>query len=344
MGAEVMIQNGSKIYCPVVKSGLEWITERKGTPGKVTFDLVTDGFLDPDGRNPVSVSVDGVKTPAQYDALNFQEGNPIGLSVDGKKVFHGYVFTKKRNKDGTIKVTAYDQLRYFKNKDTVMTDEGLKASELLRRLADDFKLNCGEIEDTGFVIEVIDEQNQTLFDMVGNALDETLTATKKLFVLYDDCGRLTLRNIQSLKLDLLIDEETGENFDYTSTIDEGVYNKIKLAYKNDKTGKLETYVVQDGTNQNLWGVLQYFEEIKSPLGAKERADAMLQLYNRKARKLTIQKAFGDPRVRAGMSIVVKLNLGDVIVENFMVVEKVKHTFKGDEHWMDLTLIGGEFVA
>jgi hypothetical protein len=28
----------------------------------------------------------------------------------------------------------------------------------------------------------------------------------------------------------------------------------------------------------------------------------------------------------------------------MMVEKVKHTFKNNEHFMDLTLRGGDFVA
>ncbi len=49
-----------------------------------------------------------------------------------------------------------------------------------------------------FTIEVIDEQNQTLFDMVQNALNETLTNTKNLFVLYDDAGKMTLKNINSM--------------------------------------------------------------------------------------------------------------------------------------------------
>ena len=43
-------------------------------------------------------------------------------------------------------------------------------------------------------------------------------------------------------------------------------------------------------------------------------------------------------------IAVHLNLGDVTVKNFMLVEKVTHTYKENEHWMDLTLRGGEFVA
>ena len=48
-------------------------------------------------------------------------------------------------------------------------------------------------------------------------------------------------------------------------------------------------------------------------------------------------------MRAGTSIVVKLNLGDVQVNNFMLVEKVKHTFKFQEHFMDLTLRGGDLI-
>ena len=39
-----------------------------------------------------------------------------------------------------------------------------------------------------------------------------------------------------------------------------------------------------------------------------------------------------------------LNLGDIIVKNFMVVEQVAHSFSGGLHTMDMTLIGGDFVA
>jgi len=41
---------------------------------------------------------------------------------------------------------------------------------------------------------------------------------------------------------------------------------------------------------------------------------------------------------------VKLNLEDVKLQNFMLVEQVKHTFNHGEHWMDVTLRGGEFVG
>jgi len=314
-----MIQNGSTIYYPVVEEGAKLTLERKGTPGRLDFTVVKDA------------------------TLNFQEGNPVKLTVNGTPMFYGFVFTKKRSKGNTIDVIAYDQLRYLKNKDTLI-DEGLKASDVLSRIATDFRLNLGTVEDTGYTMETVVEENQTLFDMIQNALDETLLNTKQLYVLYDDVGKLTLRNINSMRVGLLIDEETGENFDYESSIDEQTYNKIKLSFNNEKTGKRELYVAQDGEKMNLWGVLQYYEQIQTATGAAAKAEALLKLYDQKTRKLTIKNAFGDVRIRAGCSIMISLNLGDIIANQFMVVEKVTHIFKADEHMMDLTMIGGEFIA
>jgi len=183
-----------------------------------------------------------------------------------------------------------------------------------------------------------------LFDMIQGALDETLLNTGNLFILYDDCGKLTLKNINSLKTNLLIDAKVAEDFDYESSIDVQTYNKIKLTYNNEDTGKRELYVAQDGDKMNLWGVLQYYEQLQSATGAAAIAKALLKLYNSKTRKLKIKNAFGRPDIRAGSAVMISLNLGDIIANQFLVVEKITHTFKGDEHFMDMDLIGGEFVA
>lgn len=319
MAVELFIQNGDIIYYPEVKEGAKLTFERKGSPARLDFTVVKDS------------------------TLNFQEGNQVRLTVDGTPMFYGFVFTKKRDKGDTIDVIAYDQLRYLKNKDTII-EEGLKASDLLKRIAGDFRLTLGTVEDTGYAIETIVEENQSLFDMIQSALDETLLNTRQLYVLYDDVGKLTLKNINSMRVGLLIDEETGENFDYESSIDAKTYNKIKLVYYNEKTGKRERYEAQDSEKMNQWGVLQYFEQVQTATGASAKADALLKLYNQKTRKLTIKNAFGDVRVRGGSSVIISLNLGDVIANQLMVVEKVTHTFNGDKHRMDLTMIGGEFIA
>lgn len=319
MEVELMIQNGSKVYIPIVEEGITWLTERMGSPGELKFSVVKD------------------------DVINFTEGNPVRLKVDGKNIFYGFVFTKKRNKDGIIDVTAYDQLRYFKNKDTyVYTNK--TAGEFIKMIASDFQMQTGTLEDTGFKIASRVEDNTTLFDMIQNALDLTLQNKKEMYVMYDDFGKITLKNISSMIVNLLIDEETGENFDYSSSIDSETYNKIKLTFDNEKTGKRDVYIAQSTANMNAWGVLQYFDTLQEGENGKAKADALLELYNKKTRNLSITNAFGDVRVRAGCMIPVQLNLGDISANNLMLVESCKHIFKENEHFMDLTLRGGEFVA
>lgn len=316
--------SGAKIFAPAVEEGIEWSTERRSAPGKLTFNVVKD------------------------NVLNFQEGATVRLKVDGKPIFFGFVFSKKRDKNKSITVTAYDQLRYLNNKDTYIY-ENKSASQFIQMLAADFSLNIGILEDTKFKIASRVEDNTSLFDMIENALDLTLQNTKEMFVLYDDFGKLTLKNINSMRVGesgsfLMLDEETGENFEYTSSIDTDTYNKIKLTYDNESTGKREVYIAQDKKHINEWGILQYFDTISKGENGKAKADTLLQLYNKKTRNLKIINALGDTRVRAGSMIVMNLALGDVNLKNFMLVEKAKHVFKLDQHFMNLTLRGGEFVA
>ncbi len=326
MNVELLVGNesGTKVYQPAVEEGIEWSTERRSTPGKLVFKVLKD------------------------DILDFSEGSPVRLCVDGDKIFFGFVFKQQRTKDQIITVTAYDQLRYLKNKDTKVY-ENKTASQFVRMLGDDFQLNIGTLEDTGYVIPSRVEENTTLFEMMENALDLTLSNTGEMFVLYDDFGKLSLKSLPSMYVGvpgayLMIDEETGENFDYTSSIDDNTYNKIKLTYDNEDTGYREVYIAQDSSNINRWGILQYFDTLQKGENGQAKADTLLSLYNKKTRNLKITNAIGDNRVRAGSMVVINLDLGDIKVENFMLVEKCTHKYKQGEHFMDLTLRGGEFVA
>ena len=272
MNVELLIGNeeGTKVYQPAVQEGIDWSTERKNTPGKLVFKVLKD------------------------DILDFSEGSPVRMKVDGDNVFFGFVFKQNRSKDQIITVTAYDQLRYLKNKDTKVY-EGKTAAQFVKMIADDFALNVGALEDTGFVIESRVEENTSLFEMIANALDLTLTNTGEMYVLFDDFGKLTLKSLSSMYVGvpgayLMIDEETGENFDYTSSIDDSTYNKIKLTYDNEDTGYREVYIAQDSSNINKWGILQYFDTLQKGENGQAKADALLKLYNKKTRSLKITNA------------------------------------------------------
>ena len=321
MTYELFIQHEKTLMFPPIVDGvtIEW--ERQGQPGKLTFEIVKTANL------------------------SFEEGDACRFSVDGTPLFYGFVFDKSRsgNNPDVIKVTVYDQLYYLKNKDTYVYSNKT-ATEVVKMIAEDFGLNLGTLEDTGYKIASRTEENTSLFDIIQNALDETLKAKTEMYVLYDKAGKLTLTNISNMKLGLVINEDTAGNYDYKTSIAEKTYNRIKLLYEDSNSGSRQVYIAQDSSNINKWGVLQYYEKLNDATNAKTMADAMLKLYNSKTRSLTVKNALGDIRVRAGTLLVVILGLGDINLSNFLMVEQVKHTIKDGQHLMELKLRGDNFVT
>ena len=165
-----------------------------------------------------------------------------------------------------------------------------------------------------------------------------------LYILHDDGGKLNLSFIGDMYVPIVIDAETGQNYDYESSIDSDTYNRIKLVFDNEKTGKRDVYIAQDSSHMNDWGILQYFDTLQDGENGQAKADALLKLYNKATKTLTIKDACGDSRVRGGSLVVVQLNLGDVQIKNLMLVEKCVHKYGESKHTMDLTLSGGGFSA
>jgi hypothetical protein len=314
MAIELTIQHGSTIMYPAVVAPIKIEQERSGSPSKMTFTVIKDGNL------------------------NFQEGDSVRFLYNGEKIFFGYVFSKSRQKEQHIEVTAYDQMRYLKNKFTYVF-VNKTATEIIQMICSDFGIKTGEMEDTGYKLPSLIEENKSLFDIILDALDETLANTGQLYIMYDNFGSIELKNLGNMTTDVLIDKDTAEDFDYKSSIDEETYNKVVLYYVDESTNDRIPFVARDENNIEQWGLLQYFEEVKVPSIGQSKADALLQLYNKKTRTLKINKAFGNTKVRAGSLIVVQLGLGDIDVNNYLLVEKATHTFDHDHYTMDLTMNG-----
>lgn len=314
---QVLITNGKNLFFVSVKDDMRIVWERKGTPGKLTFET-------------------------KYEKkFKIAEGNSVLVTIDGTKFFYGFIFTRDMAKDGFISVTAYDQLRYLKAKDTIIY-KNKSADQLVKLIASQFNLNCGRLENTSYKMSAI-EDDTTLLDMIQNALDNTLMTKNKVYAFYDKIGKLRLTNIANMKVDsCLIDEETGEDYTYKTTIDDNVYNQIKLIYENTEKGSYDLYITKDTKNINSWGLLQYLEKIDNPDIGKLKAEAYLKLYNQKQRSLTISGVIGNTKVRAGSLVPVILKLADIKVANYMMVEKVTHIFQNRQHKMDLILSGGDF--
>lgn len=323
-GAELTIQNKqNQMQNPVVEGKITWETQRSGAPASLKFTVVKD------------------------DTLSFHEGNPVSFRFNGQNVFYGYVFSKSRSNSLLIDVTCYDQTRYFKNKDTI-SYENKTYAELVKMLAADYGLIVGTLADTKYKIPQRIEEG-TIFDIFGNASDLTVINTGKVYNLFDDFGKLALKSYADMLLPIYIDEDTAQDYSYTSSIDSDVYNRIKLAYDNGDTGEREVHVLNDTTSQAKWGVLQHYAKLDSALSTADlqaKGKVLMKYYNVIRRELTMKKVFGDVRARAGASVAVGMGLGDIDIKNYMCIERAKHTFEHGLHTMDLHLSGirGEFLA
>ena len=144
------------------------------------------------------------------------------------------------------------------------------------------------------------------------------------------------------KVNVLISGQTAESYDYKESIEDQVYNQIKLAYDNSKKGTQEVFVVKNSKSINQWGVLQYYDKVDSKKDIKLKLKSLLDIYCKSGKTLKFNNCFGDARVRAGCLVPVTIKIYDQKVSGYLLVDKVTHTFNNSQHLMDLELSGGDF--
>ncbi len=266
------------------------------------------------------------------DGLDVDVGAIVRLRVEREPYFLGYIFkTGDNGQRNSCSYTAYDQLRYLTANDGYAFDN-LTASQILRRICQDMGLSVGAIEDTGYPLGAVVEDNKAMLDMIAHALDTTLAYTKQMYYIKDIAGSIVMRNIASSIVPLRIAE--GENLvDYTHerSIDTNTYNQIKLVRDTKSTGKREVFISRDSSTIRRWGLLQYFEvldENTNDAQAAARADMLLQINNRPTRKFTAE-VVGDKSIRAGHMI--NVNVPRSKLSGFLLCVSAKHTFKSNYH-------------
>lgn len=277
--------------------------------------------------------------------LNFDEGDTVKFTLNGGTVFFGFIFEKQRDGKNTISVTCYDQLRYLKNKDCYVIG-AMTATEFIKMVAADFGLKCGYMDNT--VWKTPDKpktvfKDKSLQEMICQLLDKTaiFTPNHAFYHLFDDNGELRLASFESMKTDIYIDDECMEDVQYTTSIDKDTYNYVKIVrtVPNGASSKLEnTFIAKDDKNIAKWGRLQYLIIPKEKdINAVAEAKAIMAHKNKKTRGIKLKNVIGDVRVRGGSLVYINRNFGDIIVNNYMMVTSVTHTFKTGFHGMDLDL-------
>lgn len=313
--------DAGKLYLPIVFDEMRLERHRKGAPSKLTFSVMKAGNLN---------FHEGDRVTIQAKTAGMSE--PLG-------VFWGYIFKKERTKENKIKVTAYDQLYYLKNEDSIKyggDGDPCNLQNLVQKIANITKLQhkiTGESRNLPKRIE----ESSTYFDIIQTAIDTTASIDGNLFVLYDDYGWLKLSNIEDLKInDIQLTEGSAEDFNYSTDIETNTYNEVKILYDNPQTNTLEAYIERDLDSIARWGLLRKTDTVVEKARGIEKARTLLKLHNRVNRNLSGEKMHGDIRVRGGTSIPVTLALGDLVLNEYLFIEDVVHMWKGGKHTMDVT--------
>lgn len=300
-------------------SEITWKTKRKGKPSNLDIKLLKD------------------KT------ISINNGDVVSFKVGNNKVFYGYVFDNGGSKDPEIKLTAYDQIRYLLFNDTYVF-KNKKASQVICQIAKDVSLRVGTIEDTAYVIPQILEDDKKLLDIMYSALDKTLMSTKQTYVLYDDFGYLTLRNINNMKQPVVISDDNNlGDYDWKNSIDSDTYNRVKIVRDNKETKGRDVYIAHDSKNIAKWGRLQYHHKVDEKMNKaqiQEMVNATLKLKNRETKTLKLKDVIStdisaDLKLRAGSGVYVDIK--EKAIKQYYLIEEATHKFEKGNLVMDFDL-------
>lgn len=322
MKLKVVIENKSRglLQIPIIEGDIEVTFNRQGSAGKLQCNIV------------------------KGEGLDYQEGNALAFYVDDDVFFYGYVISKKRTSEQIIKTICYDQLFYLKNKD-ILQYSNWSYSDLLKNICKKNHLLIGAIEDTKFKIPSRVENGKEYFEMLKFASDITLANTNKIYVLFDDKGKISLKNIENMKVENIINYDNTEDFDYQTSIEKGVYNRVHLRLLDDNNKEIKSATAEDKGNISKWGLLNYTDVTNNEeLNLDGKAKELLKFLNRKHRTLKIKNTIGDIKVRAGSLVPVNFaDIGDISVNSYMIVNSVTHRFSEGYHFMSLEVFNKDIL-
>jgi hypothetical protein len=328
MGLTIKIKNGDKIYEPPIKDSPSLKRQKNGV-SVFDFTLINDELIKIEEGDVVTVVADDLR--------------PFGAIHN---IFYGFVFRISTSKNGEVNITAYDQIRYLQNTDTLIYSDK-RLNELLRIICDNTKIKAGaDIMDTGYIIPSRIEDNKSYLDMIMTAIELTVQNGGREFILWDNFGEIALHDTEFHKIGLTINKDTAQDFSFETSIDGETYNQIKL-HREAEDGTREVFIKSDPDKINKWGLLQNSENLNKDENGDAKAQSILDSTKYPTRTWSVSGAFGDVRVRGGTTLHVQLDMVDMgykengkTVDFWMMVESVTHTFASNNHTMDLELKGG----
>lgn len=297
----IQIFQKDQIIIPTVTKSIDWTTSRVGSAGKLSFSTIDEP----------------VESPIKL-------GDRVAFYHEGEGVFLGRIFSITGDNGEEVKYTAYDNTYYFKNVNN-FSYENQTLGETLAYICGKLNIEIGEIANTGHHLTRV-EENAQYWEMILNAVDETVLTTGRYYIIYDKFGKITMKDNREQIVEFLLDKETCIKFSYGSDIVNS-YNRVTMG----------DHRAEDSGNIEDWGILNMYENEDAP--TPDRVEALLSLYNRPTRAFNAE-AIGDIRIRAGSIFPVYMKVGNMNFKTYFIADEVTHKINAGTHTMNLKIVGG----
>lgn len=180
-----------------------------------------------------------LSTSERDDDLSFSPGDYVLFILDGLTVFRGRVFKKSRSADHKIQVTAYDNIRYLMNQDTIILGQDADGKryytplELFSKIEKIFKeqysysipffVNPKKKSILQTVrLDPIVYEDKSYMDMILDTFNQVKTKKNYDLAIYDAGGQIFVRFLDELVINWShwVDPDYGDLEDIRKNSDE----------------------------------------------------------------------------------------------------------------------------
>lgn len=324
---KILIESKNKVFVPDLIDSVKYTTDRMGRPGRLEFSVYNSS------------------------RLNISHGDVVYCHINGQPFCKCFVFRLEYSqKSKKIDVLAYDQIRYLQN-DCSYVFEDKQIAEIFTTVCTDLGLCVGECDNTETIISAdgapVIFNSVPALKIIMDCIEHIRRVENRMLVLYDDFGKLCLKDASSMASDYLITPEISEDIVTSTNIDERTYNRIRLTYGDGNPDTADEVTIVDGKGQEDIGILAITHKIEENKNGNETAEdigkTILKAYNAPIRKLELQNVIGEPLLRAGMFVPVSFTLDIHVLAQAYFIRTITHNINKGVHTMNITLEGHDIL-
>lgn len=199
-------------------------------------------------------------TDGKKKNLEIPLGSLLRLYSDTTEIFRGFIFKSDMSEDGSQTLTAYDANIYLtKNSDSLIF-KSMTATQIIKQLCSNFGIPIGTVVDTKTILPKLVLRGKTLYEMIVIALTETQKASGNKYLLGNEQGKLTLKNVNDVPAKHRVNSKLNiSSATFSESIEERK-TQVKLTGGSEDEIKATT-TLKSPASIASYGLMQYYENI-----------------------------------------------------------------------------------